>query len=311
LCFSCHAAKIIINFTFQRDITLGSNPDIQTTTDENGRFYLRLDTIPTNPDSIFVVGSTPEDTTYYFWKKPAFEITPDTNYITAFNDTTGIPLFERMWDTNIYGGGGVDLLEHIIQVTNIIDKFVGWGEYEYVTSRFKDEDMQDSVYGNGIRVFMNRDIAPNEWYADSTWAGLKAGEVGRFKFIEVDNIEDALVFMTYDHYMVGETIPHGGDWDNMGPYLDDIEIRISGPPNGPALGPLHVVYVIAHEKYHIGFAGGEHSPFIQDNFYGYTSQRLNGSWPIEGSERERKSVKIIYDLERNPKFFHYFSDNPL
>ena len=281
----------------------GSNSNIQTTTDNNGRFYLRLDTIPTDLDSIFVVGATPADTTYYFWKKPELEITHDTNYITAFNDTTGIPLFERMWDNTPNVNKG--LLEHIIQVTNIANKYVGDPTWEYCTTRYRDEDMQDEVYGNGVRVFMNREIAPTEWYADSAWSGLKAGEAGRFKFVEVNNIEDALVVMRYDHYMVGQTIPTA-DFDDMGPYIMQSEIRIRGSPNGPTLGPLHVVYVEAHEKYHIAYAGGEHSPYIQDNFYGYTSQRMNAGMPIEGSARERRSVKVIYDLERNPKFFHYF-----
>ncbi len=292
---------------------LGSNPDIQTTTDIDGQFYLRLPEIPTDLDSIFVVGSSPSDTAYYFWKKPELEITHDTNYITAFNDTTGIPLFTRMWDSISPWMDGISLLDYIIQATNIDEKLIGWGQWEHTTSRYKDEDMQHEIYGNGIRVFMNRDIAPNEWYADSTWSGLKAGEIGRFNFVEVSDIEDALVVMTYDHYMVGQTIRHE-EMDEMGIYFTQNppqEIRIRGPPGGSIIGPLNVLYVVAHEKYHIGFAGGEHSPFIQDNFYGYPSQRINAGMPIEGSERERRSVETIYDLERNPKFFHYSSDNAL
>jgi len=279
----------------------GSNSEVQTTTDDNGRFYLRLSSIPTNPDSIFVVGASPADTTYYFWKKPAFEITHDTNYITAFNDTTGIPLFTRMWDQQ----AGIGVLEHIVYVADIADNYVGFGEWEYITTRFKDELMHHEVYGNGIRVFMNRDIAPNEYYADSSWAGLKAGEIGRFKFVEVDDISDAMVVMLYDHNMVGEAT-FTGDWDDMGPYLNYATIRLRGPPGGTPLGELGTVYVVAHEKYHIAYFGGEHSPFIQDNFYGYVYQRVNALLPIEGSEREMRSVEIYWNLERNPKFFHYF-----
>ncbi len=308
---SYHPNRLIPSGIPNMIVYQGSNTEIQTTTDDNGQFYLRLPEIPTDLDSIFVVGSSPSDTAYYFWKKPGLEITHDTNYIAAFNDTTGIPLFSRMWDDEAGWNTQISLLDHIVQATNIDEKYIGWQPWEHVTTRFRDEFMQHEIYGNGIRVFMNRDIAPNEWYADSTWSGLKAGEIGRFNFVEVDNIEDALVVMTYDHFMVGETIPLEGDFDEMGPYMEKMEIRISGPPGGPALGPLHVVYVIAHEKYHIGYAGGEHSPFIKDNFYGYTSQRINAGMSIEGSERERRSVEIIYDLERNPKFFHYSSDNTL
>lgn len=282
----------------------GSNSNIQTTTDNNGRFYLRLDTIPTDLDSIFIVGATPADTTYYFWKKPAFEITHDTNYIAAFNDTTGIPLFERMWDAS----EGQDMLEHLVFVAAVEGKLIWDSIWMNTTPRVRDEDMEDG----GIKVFMNRDIAPTEWYADSAWSGLKSAEEKRFKFVEVDNINDALLVMKYDHAVPGQGVNIEVEWDEMGPYITHYEIRIRGPAGGPVLSNNSSRYVVAHEAMHIAYGtGGNHSPFIEDNFYLDALTRAVQGQPLEGTERERRTVQVYWDLERNPKFLHYFSDNPL
>ncbi|MBN2174166.1 MAG: T9SS type A sorting domain-containing protein [Bacteroidales bacterium] len=288
---------------------LGSNPDIQTTTDEEGRFYLRLQELGT--DSIFVVGANEADTTYYFWKKPAFNITPDTNYISAFNDTTGIPLFTRMWDAS----EGQDMLEHLVFVAKVEEKFIGYGTWENTTTRYRDEDLEDPVWGKGIRVFMNRDIAPTEWYADSAWSGLKAAEEGRFKFVEVDNANDALLVMRYDHNVPGQGVNAEAVYDTIGTggtYLTYYEIRIRGPPGGPVLPEIAPSYIVAHEAMHIAYGtGGNHSPFIEDNFYLDALTRAVQGQPLDGTERERRTVQVYWDLERNPKFLHYFRDNPL
>lgn len=273
------------------EVILGSDPEIKTQTGPDGRFTLKVD--KTGPDSLIVMNTA--DTTYYFWKNPNIELEPGENIITAFNDTTGIPLFKRYKEA----GTGRDLLDVIVHHTDVKNKAVG-DEWDYTTKRFKDEDLP-------IKTYMNRDAAPNDWYADSSWTGLKAMEVGRFQFTEVADSNDAMLIMRYNHTMVGQGKNIQTEFDEFGPFYTHYEIWIRGPPGGPILNPPeYIPHITAHESLHIAFAGGEHSQYMQDMFYGDTTTRFSQGYPLAKSEIERSAIKTIWDMERNPKLLHYF-----
>ncbi len=317
---------------------LKSNPDNYVLTGADGKFEINLGKImpglmvdslfqgvlpPSKQwglqimDSLFVEGINPEDTTYYSFKTPVGQriwvekisngeiledhyfnpIGFDTNMVTAFNDTTGIAMFERYVDPE----NGVDMLEHLKYVTNIEEKFEWHPYWEHITSRMKDEDMV-----GGIKVFLDRDAAPNEYYADKAWEGIKAGEAGRFKFQEVDNYEDAFLVMQYTNNMIGQGSILSGGEDEFGQFLSKFAINIRGPPGGPALEAIEMVYVNEHETYHIPYTGGNHSSFIQDVFYNDAMLRQEQGLPLPPTTREVKGIETLYNLERNPKLTQWF-----
>ena len=272
-------------------VYLGSNPNEFVFTNSKGLFKLMADTLKT--DSIFVTNQD-GDTTYYNWRR-TIELAPDSQKINAFNDTTGIPVFKEWTDPE----NGVDYLEHLIFVTAIKRK---WQQYPdtwfQTTPRVRDEDLP-------IKIYLNRENTPNEWYADSAWAGVKAMEEGRIKFIETTNQDSAIIKFTYKNFFSGET-DLNYPFDNQGPYLRDVEIAIRGPPGGEAHSPEYMPHICAHEIMHVLYAGGEHSPYIQDMFYHAPNLRLSAGYPLKMTQREEKGVKLIYNLERNPKLLDYY-----
>lgn len=320
-----------------KKVYLKSNPDDYVLTDANGMFELILDSMPemmvdstfqgTLPpskqwrvqviDSLFVEELNPNDTTHYFFKTPIGhrawsekvsngeilvdnswnQINYGTNIITAFNDTTGIAMFERYVDLE----NGVDMLEHLKYVANIENKFVDQPYWEHITTRMKDEDLV-----GGLKVYMNRDIAPNEWYADSAWAGIKASEAGRFKFQETNNIDEAFLVMKYTNNMVGQEGTTSGGEDEFGVYLSEVWINIRGPQGGPVLEPGRTTYVCVHEPLHIAYSGGIHSQYIEDVFYNDATERWGQNIPLPPTTREVKGIETLYNLERNPKLKQWF-----
>ena len=180
-------------------VYLGSDPSVYTFTDSNGQFSLKVDKLGT--DSLFITGKTPSDTAYYNWHLPEINIVLGENEVTAFNDTTGIPMISRMYDTGLTtlneNNVGVDFLDYFFYVTDIKSKWPQYPEWSKTMPRIRDEDLP-------IKVFMNRAIAPNNWYADSSMAGLRATETGRYQFQEVSTADSALLIMRYDNNNVGE-----------------------------------------------------------------------------------------------------------
>jgi len=284
-------------------VFLGSNPEVFTYTNANGQFTLKVDKL--GIDSIFITGKTAVDTTYYNWHLPSINITQGENNITAFNDTTGIPMISRMWDTGLTApqtgetNVSVDFLDYLCHVTRIINKFPTTPEWRQAMPRVRDEDLP-------IKVYMNRAIDPtNGWYADSSWVGLKASEAGRFRFVEVADSSEALMIIRYDNDMVGQGTNVGIDFDVSGPYISHWDIRIRGPLNGSVLQPKDAVAVMAHEPLHLAFCFGEHSLYMQDMFYGDPWSRMNRGYPLKLSEREEKAITTIFNLERNIKLLDY------
>ena len=281
-------------------VYLGSDPSVYTFTDSNGQFSLKVDKLGT--DSLFITGATPSDTAYYNWHLPEININLGENEVTAFNDTTGIPMISRMYDTGLTtlneNNVGVDFLDYLFYVTGVKDNWPQYPEWSQTMPRIRDEDLP-------IKVFMNRAIAPNNWYADSSMAGLKATETGRYKFQEVSTADSALLIMKYDNNLVGEGTDWKIDFDTAGPYISKWTIRLRGPPGGSTLIPLVVSGVVSHEDLHIAFAGGNHSLYKQDLFYVDAVARKTEGYPLKMPEREEKAVKTIYAMERNPRLLDY------
>jgi len=273
-------------------VSLGSDENTYTFTDSQGQFSLKVD--KTGTDSLLITGANITDTLFYNYQKP-ITITLGENKITAFNDTTGIPMITRMYDDTV----GVDFLDYFCYVTAINDILLGDPVWKQTLSRVRDEDLP-------IKTFMNRAIAPNYWYVDSTLAGLKATETGRYQFKEVSTADSALLIMKYDHWAVGQGVNVGIQYNpSDGHYIYHWEIRIRGPPAAGTLDPLVTATVVAHEDLHIAFAIGKHSLYIQDIFYMDASWRASIGYPLKMSAREEKAVWTIYALERNPKLLHY------
>ena len=269
-------------------------------------------------DSLFVEGLNPEDTTHYFFKTPIgqkiwrekvsngtiweeYEVNPinvGTNNVIAFRDTTGIALFERYIDPE----NGVDMLEHLQYVANIEESCETNPYWHGAKSRPKDEDLV-----GGIKVFLNRDNATTTYYANKAWEGLKAAEVGRFKFQETNDSANALLVMTYNNDMVGQGINKElGYNETDGYYAKHWEISLRGSPNGPALSEEETKFVNAHESYHIAYWGGKHSPYIQDVFFLDALTRMDEGIPLQPTIREAKGITILYNLELNSKPKQWF-----
>lgn len=273
-------------------VYLGSDPSQSTLTDANGNFTLVVG--KTGNDLIFVVGKTAADTAYYFWHRTV-NITANTN-LTAFNDPSGIPLFKRYVDSN-----GEDLLDFVKKITDVAIRtfeFMGLPEYNQTIPRFKD--------GQNVKVFLNRAVAPNSWYADSSWAGLKQMENESLKFTEVGDSASANLVLKYNYSGTGQNQDKIYDKDAQGPYLRQVTINIRGPPNG-TLEKEIVSYIVAHEFEHAIFTTGLHSPFVTDEIFGDVYFRYyNSNIKDFESPKEKKASTIIYTLERNPKLLDYF-----
>lgn len=275
-----------------KKVYFGSNPNEYVLTNTQGLFELIADTLKT--DTIFVT-NIEGDTTHYNWKR-TFELQPDEQRITAFNDTTGIPMFKQWIDPE----NGVDFLEHLVYVGLINIRWQQYPDSWFQTiPRVSDQDLP-------IKVYLNRENAPNEWYADSAWSGVKAMEVGRVRFEETTDSNQAMIKFSYQNSFSGQTKLNEYIFDDYGPYLKKgMKIMIKGPPGGEVHEPELMTNVSAHEIMHILYAVGEHSPFIQDRFYSVSRERMLAGYPVNMSEREEKGVKLIYELERNPRILDY------
>ncbi len=309
-------------------VYLVTNPEAFVYTNENGKFNIGLDSIPGNiveydstfgpgipyhltiKDTLIITGKTPEDTTYYFFKTPigktvydpaynfdttkVNEIKEGINILTAFNDTTGIPMIKRWRDPE----NGVDFLEHLKYVTNMENLAKEDPIWEGIILRIKDSNLP-------IKVYMNRENDPTDgWYADSSLVGLQAMQTGRFRFEETTDTAQALLFMRYDNDMIGQGLNKEYQEDEQGIHLTHYEISIRGPSGGSTLG-YYTPMLVAHEALHIVFGGGNHSPYEQDMFYLDPLTRKDDGYPLATTEREKKGIRLLYNLERNPKLGQY------
>jgi len=117
--------------------------------------------------------------------------------------------------------------------------------------------------------------------------------------------------------VVGEKV---GQNQNYG--QNDVELRINnladghyyakivltekgGEKNGTAIIAAATPYVNGHEVLHVVFAGGNHSPYIEDMFHSGMN-RFEAKMPLPPTLRELKGIKTLYDLERNTKLNQWF-----
>ena len=294
----------------------------------NGNFEIKLDSIPGNmieidstyygglvpyrleiKDTLVITGMNESDTTFYNFRTPIHKhvdirngfivrtdnpITYGENTITAFNDTTGIPMIKRWTDLE----RGEDLLEHVKFVTGFQNNALGDPIWEGAVTRPRTQDFP-------LKVYMNRPIQPTSWYADSSLVGLKVTEVNGFEFVETTDSSSAFLVMTYIFNSTGQGWNIKTQEDELGRFKSYYEIRISGPPAGNPLLEGLVPYVTAHEALHIIFGGGNHSKNINDIFYASPTERFGQGLPNKSPEREKRMNKLVSDLERNCKLLDY------
>jgi len=308
-------------------VFLATNPENFVFTNENGLFKIKLDSIPRNivdttgifgpgwtynmtiKDTLFVRGKNQGDTTYYNFRIPVNkkfdaewpqpdgihrldnEIKYGTSVMTAFNDTTGIPMIKRWTDPE----KGVDLLEYAIARLKLGVRSTNDPVWEGTFTRFKDEDFP-------LKVYMQS--PPNSGYENNTMPGFEAISAGRFRFVRTMDSTEAQVQVKYDFNSIGQGTDLQGNYDEFGSYLTFWEISIGGPPY-TTLDSALVAYVIAHEGMQIATAGGIYSPFIEDAFYHSSLPRFDEGYPLESPEREKRMNKLVTDLERNCKLLDY------
>ena len=272
-------------------VFLGSDQTQYAYTNENGIAIFKVD--KKGIDSIFVTGQTAADTTYYFWGKGTnFDLQPETNKITGFNDEKGIALFERSSDENT----GKSLLQKMNEYIDPDGFFPHIPEWSGCFPGFKD---------NIVGVFLNRDIQPEAWCADSAFAGLKRIEAGPRTYVEITEWNEEGIFVRYDHYTSGQCILTGLEYDEKGPYTKSIEILISGPPS-VLLPKKYFSAVTAHEGIHAEIAGaGEHSEDPIDLFNQDVTIRID-AYGINPTIAEKKVLEVKNTLQRNFKLLEYF-----
>ena len=282
---------------YGQKVYLGSDTAHYVITDSAGMFRFMADTLRT--DTIFVTNRE-GDSAYYNWKRE-ITLTADEQTVTAFNDTTGIPVFKQWVDTL-----GIDFLEHLQYVADIENRMPTRPNWRQTMQRFIDDT---------IKIWLNRENQPNDWYADSAWVAIKTCETGRIRYVETSDSASSHIQFRWDHIAVGETYfisDYEGYYDvpglGGGPYLHEhqFRIRISGPPNNAELPPEALKPVVAHEILHTIYALGRHSPHIQDEFNANPITRAMQGYPLGPNEREKRGMKLIYDLERNPKLLDYY-----
>jgi hypothetical protein len=308
-------------------VFLASNPENFVYTDSKGIFNVKLDSIPPNifdttgtfgpgwqytlsiKDTIIIQGKNSADTTFYNFKTPIHkkfdserpspngthrldnEIKYGTNIITAFNDTTGIPMIRRWTDPE----KGVDLLEYTIDRLDLTRRNKGDPVWEGTATRFRDEDFPLKVYLQS---------PPTQGYENNTMPGFDAISSGLFGFVRTMDSTSAHVQVKYDYGSIGQGTDWDGAQDTLGSYLTFWEISIRGRPYGLVDSNL-VSHIIAHEAMQIATTGGKYSPFIEDNFSIDALTKWSEGYPLESPEREKRMNKLVRDLERNTKLFQY------
>src|SRR5690606_16252921 len=128
----------------------------------------------------------------------------------------------------------------------------------------------------------------------------------RFQFTETTDPNAANIkFIDWGSIFAGRCDLEDVELDEEGPYLNLFEIEIRGPPGGSTLEPEQLKHLVSHEILHTFYALGNHSPHIQDQFHAQVTERMNAGYPLGPNTRERKGIKLIYDLERNPRILDY------
>jgi hypothetical protein len=280
-------------------VYLGSDTSNNALTDAEGMAFLK--TFKTGKNSVFVVGATRADTAFYFWHNDRLNIVAGDNAIKAFNDSSGIPTWQRFQDEN-----GDDALDFVINMGNIINSptlnHPIMGDYVRTLPRFRDEDMP-------AKVWMGRDKDPTGGrYADSIWRGMKTQENSKLKFVEVADSASAIVHIFYTNANYENGIHISFNNDAKGPYLSNFDLNFSGPPGSqtPAT-QIYTSHLAAHGiSRAIIFAVDISSHYMKDILFSNTVMRYDSGIRDFASEKERRVFETHFLLERNPKLLDYF-----
>ena len=285
------------------EIKLKSIPEKTHTTNNNGTFTFT--TTVTGQDSLFI-----NDNVYYNWKHP-INISANTE-VKAFNDTTGIPMIKRheeegllqyydpiseTWKDSLVTEDLMDFTQNITDVAN--KQYTTDPSFDYTVPRFKNDT---------ALVYLGRAYAPNNYYADSSLAGLNSLKNEKRYFLETTDSLAAQMHIFYTNANVGNGTNIKFAFDEHGqPYLKNWDINIAGPNSLIGiLQPQYVAPVVAHEGEHAVFTSGEHSKQITDLIYLDPLGRYNRGHPTEGSVKEIKARKILSHTEGNPKLLEYY-----
>lgn len=216
------------------EVFLKSNPAVKSSTGADGKAILQ--TISAGSDSLFVIDRNATNTTgFYTWADSVYIMQGDNVY-KAFSDTNGVPNFQRQ------KLDGRDLLEHIIEFNFVKQRLLNDNQgFKQTLVRLKSPT---------VKLFMNRDIAPESWYPDSLLAGMKRG--WEHKGIQIEEVSDsaqAQGIVRYNNSNLGNAVDFR--YSNNGPYsLERFVLWFRGPPNGTVPAKELVPYVGAHELGH-------------------------------------------------------------
>lgn len=271
-------------------------------------------------DTLVVAGTETDlsDTTYYFFKTPVNKLVirrqhvGDTTYlfdstyvneinageineITAFNDTTGMPMIQQEYfeETNR------DLIGYMQYVTRIAEKRTHDPIWEHTTTRVRDEDLPIKVYRN-----TEEDPTGGE-YSQDLYEGKEFGQAGRFRVTTTTHPDSAFLHCRYDNPSIAQGYSSNAE-DELGTYYDHWEISY----NQNGLGENLSHHTGAHEISHLVFAGGNTTYEILDQYYKDVVVRAGSGVPIESPPSEHRAKIVIYNLERNPKLYQYTKTLP-
>jgi hypothetical protein len=281
-------------------VSLEATPEKTVQTDANGNFSLK--TSATGDNQILI-----RDNTYYNWKHP-INIAGSMN-VTAFNDTTGIPMIERKTYDNTYTWLDTtthswlsrieqdDKIEYLQYITDV--NYYTYSQNGFPQEYWKYDNTVPTFQTNTINVFTNRSQAPSNAYADSLLKGCKGWEDDTIKVVEVSDSSNAQVTFYYDNINLGNGYPGAILIDENGSYRKNWMIRFSNNiPNEI------ITQVASHEFGHAIFSSGELSKYISDIMYGGPDGRYTFGFRNLLSEKEGE-VSYLLAVWKNAKWLEY------
>jgi hypothetical protein len=242
------------------------------------------------------VGATPADTAFYFWHNNRLNIVTGDNAVKAFNDSSGIPTWQRFSDEN-----GDDALDYDVRLSEVASYWKDSLTFNQTMPRFRDEDLP-------AKVWLNRSKDPTSgWYADSIWTGIKAKENSRLKFVEVADSASAIVHIFYTNANQENGINIRFNNDTKGPYLSNFDLNFAGPPGSSFPAPkVYTPYLAAHGISRAITLALLSSQYIKDLLFNDVSLRYDAGIRDFGSKKEEIVSEVHFRLERNPKLLDYF-----
>jgi hypothetical protein len=271
----------------------GNNLDNWARSDANGMVSLKFD--EKTFTTLYVAGSSPSDSTYYFFKLEADINQYGKQTVNAFRDPTGIPIIPR---ETIGGWDIVDWMNWISEIRLIEEEYQG--KIIHTTTRISDDLLP-------IKVFLDRDNVPEAYMADQALRAMDSLSHARTQYIETLDSTEATGRMRYHATSVlGFTQIYGEINNAEGRVITGFDVLMNTSSN--YINQEHFSIVIGHElgthAEKLNGVGTDpnsdlgyyHSPDINDISFSPTTTRYNQGITHFRSEKEKRENEILYKL---------------